>query len=214
MVYGKKMDKRIDSNNGSDKALVPIFSRYNDDSKDTVMFKATLMVFAIFATLSLLITGCSSQQPAAPSPIPQVPTSAGNLENTGTTPTPTVEKNVSLDYGNKSEVQKTQDQIAQFIADGAYDDQVTYAYHSGVTTVDIKVTTRNDVVIEASVTGINADRTSEKYITAFNGALPNLVIGKKINEIQIPHTVSGSSLTSAAFAQHLQDLTSTHPATG
>ena len=61
---------------------------------------------------------------------------------------------------------------------------------------------------------MNADHTSQNYINAFNNALPDLVIGKKITEINIPHTVSGSSLTSAAFKNQLENLMSEHPVTG
>ena len=183
MVYRKEMDKKL------------IFSGY-EPREDSKIFRVSIIMFAIIATLSLIVTGCSSHPPA-PAPVPQVP-------STENVPTSAVETNTSLDYSNKSEVQKTQDQIAQFIVDGSYDNNVTYNTHVGQETVEIKVTTKGDIVTAASVTPVNADHTSQNYINAFNNALPDLVIGKKITEINIPHTVSGSSLTSAAFKNQLE----------
>ncbi len=215
MVYGKKMERETSEKRRGDELMpVPIFAGRPDAEKNAAFIKNVLIVFALFTTLSLLVVGCSS-----------TPSNNTNTQSNGNVPantgvpaessggvTPLNEsKNVSMDATNKSEIQKTQQAIAQVIADGTYDDTVAYFTHVGQETVEIKVTTQGDVVTDASVTAVNADGMSQRYIGAFNSALPNLVVGKKISDISIPHTVSGSSLTSAAFAQHLQDLITQHP---
>jgi len=106
----------------------------------------------------------------------------------------------------RSEIEQTESQLIQLIADGTYTEDVTYAYHSGTERVTISITTENDVVVAASVTPNDPNRTSERYINGVNAALPELVIGKKINEIELPKQISGSSLTTAALGQQLKDL--------
>ena len=43
------------------------------------------------------------------------------------------------------------------LPDGNYEKQVTYAYHSGNTVVDFKLTVSGDVITSASAVGVNAD---------------------------------------------------------
>jgi len=185
-----------------------------EEKKDTMIFrtekkksnsfaKYTLLLIALLSIASLLIMGCSSKNQSVATDNQSKNTLATGQNNQG--------GNV-IAADNKSELIKTQNQMAQLIADGTYDNQVSYTTHSGIQTVEIKVTTQNDVVTDASVTSVHADSTSQKYIGAFNSALPKLVIGKKISDIKIPHTVSGSSLTSAAFKKNLADLVASNPA--
>ncbi len=189
---------------------VPIFSEKPVNEKNENFMRFALMIFALFATASLLITGCSASTPVTqPNPSDLSNPNAANAG--GVTPL-NESKNVSIDATNKSEIQKTQDTITNFvIADGTYADPVTYMSPGGQNSIKISVTTKGDVVTDASVTVINCDMTSQRYVGQFNTALPSLVVGKKISDITIPHTVSGSSLTSAAFAKHLKDLVVQHP---
>lgn len=224
MVFRKKMEKKYNkklnkmnnsilNDNKSDRKMMPasLFDGRPDEEKNSNFFRTVLMVFALFTTFSLLITGCSSSAPTNT----QTTTSSGsgnsNTVNAGGVAPLNESKNVSMDTNNQSEIQKTHDKIVQLIADGSYDDTVTYFTHVGQESVEIKVATAGDIVTSASVTPVSADRTSTNYISAFNSALPSLVVGKKIGDISIPHTVSGSSLTSAAFANHLKDLIAQHP---
>ena len=71
MVYRKEMDKKL------------IFSGY-EPREDSKIFRVSIVMFAIIATLSLIVTGCSSHPPA-PAAIPQFLS-----ENV---PTPAVETN-------------------------------------------------------------------------------------------------------------------------
>lgn len=106
----------------------------------------------------------------------------------------------------KNAQQKYEETLASVIADGTYTENVTYAYHSGTETVDISVTVKDDVVLAASVTGINPNRISQRYIDGVNAALPDLVVGKKINQLNLPTQISGSSLTTAAFKQEIENM--------
>ncbi|MCA9478431.1 MAG: hypothetical protein KC535_04760 [Nanoarchaeota archaeon] len=106
----------------------------------------------------------------------------------------------------KTEVQKTQDTINQLLADGTYSDDVTYRHHDGPETVTISITVENDIVTAASVVGHNPHPVSEKYINALNDALPELVVGKQIDQLDMPTQVSGGSLTTAAFKEYAASL--------
>ena len=118
----------------------------------------------------------------------------------------------SMAADNRTGYQKTQDTIASVLPDGTYEKSVTYAYHSGNSVVDFKLTVQGDVITSASATAVNDDPMSTRIISNFNGALPGLVVGKKINELSIPHNVAGSSLTTAAFAQYVNTLSQNHGA--
>ncbi len=144
--------------------------------------------------LSLVVAGCLSQsQPAQGAP------SAPNatLQGSG---------NVSVG-DSRTGVEKTQATIASIVPDGAYEKSVTYPYHSGNTTVDFRLTLQNDIITSASAEGVNADNVSVMIIGKFNASLPQLVVGKKINELDIPKNVAGSSLTTAAFKNYVEGLT-------
>jgi len=109
--------------------------------------------------------------------------------------------------GNKTEVQKINDSLALLLPDGTYEKDVTYAYHLGTETIDIKLSVQNDIVTGASITSVGTPNPiSNRFITGVNAALPDLVVGKQIDQLNIPHQVSGSSLTTAAFKQYVDSL--------
>ncbi|VVB57074.1 Uncharacterised protein [uncultured archaeon] len=108
---------------------------------------------------------------------------------------------------NKTGYDKTQMAIASILPDGAYEKNVTYAYHSGEETADIQISVKDDVVTAASVKLVGSPNSvSQRIANNFNDALPGLVVGKKINELNLPHNVAGSSLTTAAFAGYVDEL--------
>ena len=132
---------------------------------------------------------------------------AQNQNQTGTGNSTIGKLNLTAD--NKTAYENNSQVIANILADGTYEQNVTYAFHSGIETVDISVTVQNDVITAASVTDATASNPySARMISNLNGALPGLVVGKKINELNIPHNVAGSSLTTAAFAQYVNGLIS------
>ncbi|MEW6035318.1 MAG: hypothetical protein AB1529_01780 [Candidatus Micrarchaeota archaeon] len=108
---------------------------------------------------------------------------------------------------NKTGYEKTQEAILAAVPDGNYSDSVTYAFHSGNETVDISITVVNGTIMNASVRSDDpSNNVSAKIIGKFNDALPGLVVGKKIDELNIPKNVAGSSLTTAAFKQYAEGL--------
>ncbi len=145
---------------------------------------AVVLLVSVFA-------GCASQQPGT-----QANGSAGS----------TIAKNLSVGTETQTSYNKTQAAIANAVADGNYDAAVSYMQPKGQDTVEIKITVANDTITDASVTAVSADPMSARYISNFNSALPGMVVGKKITEINLPHRVAGSSLTSAAFQQYVNGL--------
>jgi hypothetical protein len=129
------------------------------------------------------------------STIPPVKTNESTMTNTNWTNT----------SDNKTGVEKIEQAVAQAIADGTYIDQVEYAYHSGTERVTITVKTEKDIVTQATVVpaGQSSSPVSTRIIGKFNDALPNLVVGKKITELNIPKNVAGSTLTTAAFKSYV-----------
>lgn len=173
--------------------------------KHTLQKKVGYIALALLLAFSLVVAGCSKASTFQDTNETQesvdqqtVPTSLP--DESGVTPVDVMVRD------DKSEVEQMQDTMEQLIADGTYVDNVSYTYHSGSELVTISVSVENDVVTAASVVGNDANRVSEKYINGVNAALPELVVGKKINELNLPNQISGSSLTTAAFKQHVEDL--------
>jgi uncharacterized protein with FMN-binding domain len=156
-----------------------------------------------FAYLSVLIlmvaiiAGCTSQPQTSP-PTPTISTISGG------------QSSPSVIAENKTGTQIVTETIAAAVADGTYTDDVTYNYHSGTETVKVSVTVKDDVITAASV--IASDQAvpmSRRIIGNFNNALPDLVVGKKIDKLNIPTNVAGSSLTTAAFKGYIDNLIAT-----
>ena len=107
---------------------------------------------------------------------------------------------------NKTSQEKVQEAVQLAVADGTYSEKVTYNYHSGNETVEFEVSVENDTISDVSIAMFDPHDVSRGIITKFANALPDLVVGKKISDIQLPKNVAGSSLTSAAFQQYLGRL--------
>ena len=93
------------------------------------------------------------------------------------------------------------------VPNGVHEAQKQYAFHAGVNTVDISVGTQNDVIENISVNAVgNVDPMSARIIENFASALPDLVVGKKIEDVNLPRNVAGSSLTTATVNDYLHSL--------
>lgn len=146
--------------------------------------RRTLLLLVIFALAAvLLLAGCAQQ---------------GSSSKSGT------KYNVTEKV--KSPQEQHNETLAHVVADGVYNTQETYRYHAGTETVNISVTVKDDIITAASVVGNHPNMMSKRYIDGLNGALPDLVVGKRIDEIVIPHNVAGSSLTTAVFRQYVESL--------
>lgn len=174
--------------------------------KDKNNFKNfNLLPFLILIFLAVIVSGCITEG-AVTAPNGNTP-SAGTDNGAFEPPqNPDLEQDTDK-MENKTGVDNTDDAIALAIADGTYTDEVSYQYHSGTETFEAKVTVENDVITEASITPKGEPHeVSLGKMEAVNGALPDLVIGKKITELNIPKNVAGSSLTTAAFKNYLEQL--------
>jgi len=97
--------------------------------------------------------------------------------------------------------------LVQKVPNGMHEAQESYAFHAGVNKIDISVGTENAVIENISVTAVgNVDPMSARFISAVDAALPNLVVGKRIDQVNLPTQVSGSSLTTAAVNSYLHSL--------
>lgn len=157
-------------------------------------------IFTVFVLLSVFLAGCLSQDNGASAQ--QVMPAQGEIE-----------KNADISAaGNKTSYEKMQEEIQQAVADGTYVKNVTYNYHSGPEIVEITLSVEGDVITDASIVSTGGDQQpySLQLISAVNGALPELVVGKKISELDIPKNVAGSSLTTAAFKGYVQEVIDTY----
>lgn len=176
------------------------------------MKNSILKIFTILS-IAILLFGCLSSASV------ENTTSVTNSDVSSGMPVPTEngtpvdemivkeESDVIKTADNKTSQEKIQESVELAVANGTYADKLTYAYHSGSEVVDVTLTVENDVVVNASVVpSSDAHNVSVKIINNFNAALPELVVGKKITELNIPKNVAGSSLTTAAFKAYVDKV--------
>ncbi len=168
------------------------------------MFTRGAVLAIALLLCSMLIIGCTQSQQAASGTQPEG--SGGTVDIAG-------KVNSSMS-DNRTAYDKNQTTIAGVIADGTYAGDIEYKYHSGDVSATVSLTVESDTITSASVVGNNADNVSTMIIGKFNAALPDLVVGKKINELSIPKNVAGSSLTTAAFKLYVDGLVASQPAQG
>jgi len=185
--------------------------KQNDDTmltqrRSIITFITVICLLAV----SLVMAGCQSQQPTPVIPVTQ-PTqdNANGAQQPASPAVNDTQKKVDIatDNTNKSSVQVQQEVIANAVADGMYADNVSYFSPGGKNTVEFDITVQNDVITAVSAHATsNVDGTSARHISSFASAIPALVVGQKIDALNLPHQVGGSSLTTAAFKQEISNL--------
>lgn len=103
------------------------------------------------------------------------------------------------------------DSIVAALVDGVYGKQMQYVYHPGLENegterVDFSITLSDEVVTAVSVSGNDPNPISKMFIEKVNAALPDLVVGKKIMDVNVPKQVAGSSLTTGAFKAFVAEV--------
>ena len=168
------------------------------------IFRSVLAVLLI----GVLLMGCVSQAPVSNTTQVTPVVEEKQAEVPKNTQPVTIEESTMIKTADsKNSTEKVEESVERVVADGTYTNSLQYNYHSGSETVAVKVVVKDDVITETSVSpSENAHENSKKIITSFNGALPELVVGKKIDELNIPKNVAGSSLTSAAFKAYVEKL--------
>lgn len=161
--------------------------------------------------ITLLLVGCSTKtaEPLNAQTVEQTIQEEQKTTNESAPPVKSEIKDQTSEIimtDKKSVQEQTQEKINILLADGIYTDTVEYRYHSGSEKVVITIDVKDDIVTSASVIGIHPHRTSKSYQESFNSALPKLVVGKRIDQLDIPKQVSGGSLTVAAFKKYVDGL--------
>nr|WP_307214662.1 hypothetical protein [Microbacterium sp. SORGH_AS_0888] len=91
--------------------------------------------------------------------------------------------------------------------DGTYTASGTYQTPETLETVEVTLTLQDDVVTAVQVTGDPKARESQQYQSQFIGGISDVVVGKKLDEIQVSR-VAGSSLTSGGFNKAIAEIKS------
>ncbi len=175
---------------------------------DKIMHIKRIFTLAVILVLLIFIMGCSSQDQQNNNQTEEQKSKEGEK----TSPNTTTEIIKGSDTKPGEEVVKEQ---VKAIADGVYNGEVTYAYPAGeekkgTNTIGIMIEVQDEVITKAGIAAIKEpDPVSKNFITAINNALPELVVGKKITELNLPNQISGSSLTAGALKDYLNGLVET-----
>lgn len=183
------------------------YSEYEQSKQEKIKGFRHFFFLSVLVLVVAFIAGCTNQTQQTTG-LTTLGTSSSPSPTIGATSQPSVIATPTTEI--KTGNDKINEAIAAAVADGTYSDKLTYAYHAGEETVDVEVSVKDDVITSASVKpGPKAVNMSIKIINKFNAALPELVVGKKIDKLDIPKNVAGSSLTTAAFKEYLQKLIET-----
>lgn len=106
----------------------------------------------------------------------------------------------------KNIADETQETLISLIPDGLYSADKEYYQPKGKDVVKIEFKIKDNIVEDAKIFSIKVHPESEKYINRVNDALPNLVVGKKLNEIKLPDKISGASTTTRVVQNYLEEL--------
>jgi hypothetical protein len=106
-----------------------------------------------------------------------------------------------------SESETIDDTLTQIIMDGSYVDEQQYMTPGGEEDIRVTVTVENDIITDVELIGFGElHQNSARYIKAVAAELPSLIIGKPIDNMELPTNIAGSSLTVAAFKESVQDI--------
>jgi len=106
-----------------------------------------------------------------------------------------------------SQFSATDSTSAASFKDGRYSATGTYDSPGGLESLGVTLTLKSGVVTAISATSGANDPNAEQYQNDFIASYKNLVIGKKITDINLSR-VSGSSLTSQGFNNAIQKIES------
>ena len=93
------------------------------------------------------------------------------------------------------------------IADGVYTEEITYLAPSNTTDIlTLNMEVKDNVVHSLSLEAVEVHMYSEGHINNVNEELQTLVVGKNLNDVEIPEIISGASLTTKAFNEKLNEI--------
>jgi Uncharacterized protein conserved in bacteria len=144
----------------------------------TILNKKTTGATMAGITLSLVMTGCSM-------------TGSTDVPRSASTPVACVTRSVSSPRGDSTYV------------DGNY--MATGQYGSLPSSIGVSVTLKDDVITAVKVTPHATNVTSRDYQERFAEAIPAIVIGRDIDEVNVSR-VAGASGTSDGFNDAIQRI--------
>lgn len=108
----------------------------------------------------------------------------------------------------QEETLKQEEELKQLIADGVYSYEISFRQPDGIDYINLNFEVENGVVSSFEVEDVKVDRESRRYNRNFNDGVQDLVIGKKVEDINLPYKVSGASLTTRAVSEKLDEIKS------
>ena len=100
---------------------------------------------------------------------------------------------------------KGKNSSSSWFKDGKYESMGNYVSPAGPEQIDVALTVRGGVVVEAEVTPQATKPMSQKFQGIFKDNYKQYVIGKKIADLSLTK-VSGSSLTPKGFNEALEKI--------
>lgn len=92
------------------------------------------------------------------------------------------------------------------VADGTYTENASYQNPVGTANVTFVFTVKNNMLTDVAMTSPPAPGPTGHYQSLFMAGIQEQVVGKSLNDIGSFSRVNGSSLTSGAFNQAIQQL--------
>ncbi|MEK9155079.1 MAG: hypothetical protein AAB839_00350 [Patescibacteria group bacterium] len=168
----------------------------NGLSKKSAAIIAAIVILLALVVFAVMSVPSSEEQETASTNTETVPATI----TTATTPVTTETTGSSTDTTDPTPTDATSS-----YKDGTYTAVGDYRSPAGAETIDVSITLKNDIIVDATVT---ANATNAKSVTlqgAFISGYKVLVIGKNIDDVMLDK-VSGSSLTPVGFNEALVEI--------
>lgn len=94
---------------------------------------------------------------------------------------------------------------ATTLTDGTYSASSSFSTPGGADAIKLSLTIKDGVVTNATATTVTDDNTSRSYDDRFLDAYKEVVVGKKVSDLNLSR-VAGASLTTQGFNDALQKI--------
>lgn len=160
----------------------------------------------LFIGMLLLVAGCSTAVE---------PQSQGQVEVPSTSVSATEDEVPEISEQVEQEIQRTgdevenQEQVTSQQAEGqlrSFSESTTYTSPGGSVSLQVQLEVEGEIVTSVEVSSSSAGSISSGYIEGFNNDIKELVVGKSINELNLPNRIGSSSLTIDGFNDALDNV--------
>lgn len=90
--------------------------------------------------------------------------------------------------------------------DGTYTATGEYQSPAGDEKIDVEITISDGRISDVDVNALADNPTSKIYQERFQEGISGVIVGKKINEVEIASRINGSSLTPAGFKEAFDEI--------